>query len=154
MRFTYGQGVFTGLRLTRSEPTQDPGQRLPGKRLKKQQRICRSLSHVRKNSTSLTKLPCGNNKAFHNHNCLGEKATSGCPSDSVGIQLKISMAAGATTFYLLKQVLINVCVHPEVNAPLCDEIETSVRAHSWTTAGPSTCSCSIVLSKKYSDLTS
>ncbi|OAG08623.1 cytochrome P450 [Paraphaeosphaeria sporulosa] len=64
-----------------------------------------------------------------------EEATAGRSYDAVGMQLGMSMAAIVTTSELLKQALTNICAHPELVAPLRDEIEASVRAHGWTTAG-------------------
>lgn len=45
------------------------------------------------------------------------------------------MAAVVTTSELLKQALINVCAHTDLVEPLRDEINVSVRANGWTTAG-------------------
>ncbi|KAF2451828.1 cytochrome P450 [Karstenula rhodostoma CBS 690.94] len=64
-----------------------------------------------------------------------EEVTAGRAYGPVGMQLGMSMAAVVTTSELLKQALINICAHPELVEPLRDEIETSVRAHGWTTAG-------------------
>ncbi|WYZ42118.1 hypothetical protein EsH8_V_001013 [Colletotrichum jinshuiense] len=64
-----------------------------------------------------------------------QEQAKGRPFDPAATQLAFAISAMHTTSELLRQVLLDICMHPELIQPLKDEIATAVEESGWTTAG-------------------
>lgn len=64
-----------------------------------------------------------------------EEIAAGRPFDPAATQLAFAIAAMHTTTELLKQTLVDICLHPELITPLRDEAKAAIGQHGWTTAG-------------------
>ncbi|KAG5218141.1 putative O-methylsterigmatocystin oxidoreductase [Trichophyton interdigitale] len=60
---------------------------------------------------------------------------AGRPFDQAAAQLAFAVSALHTTTELLKQTLLDICMHPGLVQPIRDEVEEAVSQHGWTTAG-------------------
>ncbi|EFQ99625.1 ent-kaurene oxidase [Nannizzia gypsea CBS 118893] len=60
---------------------------------------------------------------------------AGRPFDQAAAQLAFAVAALHTTTELLKQTLLDICMHLDLVQPIRDEVEEAVSQHGWTTAG-------------------
>jgi len=103
--------------------------------VKRARRILRKEMHERANQKEQALFEGNSPRKYEDTITWMEGIRSGRSYDAVAAQLGFAMAALVTTSELLKQVLINVCVHSELIEPLRKEIENSVRAHGWTIAG-------------------
>ncbi|KAI1318921.1 cytochrome P450 [Xylariaceae sp. FL0255] len=64
-----------------------------------------------------------------------EEQAAGRPFDPAAAQLAFAISALHTTTELLKQVLLDICMHPELIQPLRMEITAVLAEERWTTAG-------------------
>ncbi|KAL7935003.1 cytochrome P450 [Trichoderma chlorosporum] len=64
-----------------------------------------------------------------------EEIAAGRPFDAAATQLAFAISAMHTTTELLKQTLVDICLHPELISPLRDEAKAAIGQHGWTTAG-------------------
>lgn len=64
-----------------------------------------------------------------------EEVAGGRPFDPAATQLAFAISAMHTTTELLKQTLVDICLHPELIEPLRKEAEAAIKRHGWTTAG-------------------
>jgi cytochrome P450 len=64
-----------------------------------------------------------------------EEIAAGRPFDPAATQLAFAIAAMHTTTELLKQTLVDICLHPELITPLRDEAKAAIEQYGWTTAG-------------------
>ncbi|KAF7532699.1 hypothetical protein G7054_g7722 [Neopestalotiopsis clavispora] len=64
-----------------------------------------------------------------------EEVAAGRLFDPAATQLAFAISAMHTTTELLKQTLVDICLHPELIQPLRDEAQSAVEQHGWTTAG-------------------
>lgn len=64
-----------------------------------------------------------------------EEIAAGRPFDPAATQLAFAISAMHTTTELLRQTLVDICLHPELIQPLRDEVEAAVGRNGWTTAG-------------------
>ncbi|KAL7894277.1 cytochrome P450 [Trichoderma sp. SZMC 28014] len=64
-----------------------------------------------------------------------EETAAGRPFDPAATQLAFAISAMHTTTELLKQTLVDICLHPELIKPLRDEAKAAVGQYGWTTAG-------------------
>lgn len=64
-----------------------------------------------------------------------EEMAAGRPFDPAATQLAFAISAMHTTSELMKQVLVDICIHPELIQPLRDEANAAVAESGWTTAG-------------------
>ncbi|EGD90499.2 hypothetical protein H112_01960 [Trichophyton rubrum D6] len=60
---------------------------------------------------------------------------AGRPFDQAAAQLAFAVSALHTTTELLKQTLLDICMHPDLVQPIRDEVKKAVSQHGWTTAG-------------------
>ncbi|KAI4603901.1 hypothetical protein KJ359_000021 [Pestalotiopsis sp. 9143b] len=64
-----------------------------------------------------------------------EEVAAGRPFDPTATQLAFAISAMHTTTELLKQTLVDICMHPELIEPLRSEAEAAIGQNGWTTAG-------------------
>lgn len=64
-----------------------------------------------------------------------EEIADGRPFDPAAAQLAFAISSIHTTSELLKQTLLDICMHPELIQPLRDEALAAVAESSWVTAG-------------------
>lgn len=64
-----------------------------------------------------------------------EEIAAGRPFDTAATQLAFAISAMHTTTELLKQTLVDICLHPELINPLRDEAKAAIEQYGWTTAG-------------------
>ncbi|KAJ5375854.1 Cytochrome P450 [Penicillium concentricum] len=64
-----------------------------------------------------------------------EEIAAGRPYDAAASQIAFSISAMHTTSELLKQAMLDICMHPELIPALRDEAQKAVEESGWTTAG-------------------
>jgi hypothetical protein len=64
-----------------------------------------------------------------------EEIAAGRPFDPAAAQLAFAISAMHTTSELMKQVLVDICLHPELIQPLREEAAAAIEESGWTTAG-------------------
>ncbi|KXG49543.1 Cytochrome P450 [Penicillium griseofulvum] len=63
-----------------------------------------------------------------------EEIAAGRPYDAAAAQIAFAISAMHTTSELLKQTLLDICMHPELIPVLRDEAQKAVEESGWTTA--------------------
>jgi hypothetical protein len=63
-----------------------------------------------------------------------EEIAAGRPYDAAAAQIAFAIGAMHTTSELLKQTLLDICMHPELIPILRDEAQKAVEESGWTTA--------------------
>lgn len=64
-----------------------------------------------------------------------EEIAAGRPYDAAAAQIAFAISAMHTTSELLKQTLLDICMHPDLIPVLRDEAQKAVEENGWTTAG-------------------
>ncbi|KGO64075.1 Acyl transferase/acyl hydrolase/lysophospholipase [Penicillium italicum] len=64
-----------------------------------------------------------------------DKEAAGRPFDPAAAQIAFAISAMHTTTELLKQTLLDVCMHPKLIPAIKDEVKKAVEESGWTTAG-------------------
>ncbi|KAK2787737.1 hypothetical protein FQN53_004760 [Emmonsiellopsis sp. PD_33] len=64
-----------------------------------------------------------------------EEMSAGLPFDTAAAQIAFAISAMHTTTELLKQALLDICMHPELIPALRKEVSEAVEESGWTTAG-------------------
>lgn len=64
-----------------------------------------------------------------------EEAAKGRRFDASAAQLGLAMGALHTTTELVKQTILDICLHPELIQPIRDEAKQAIQENGWTTAG-------------------
>ncbi|KAI9932136.1 hypothetical protein MW887_009645 [Aspergillus wentii] len=64
-----------------------------------------------------------------------EEIAAGRPYDAAAAQIAFAISAMHTTSELLKQALLDICMHPELIPAIRDEAKKAVEESGWTTAG-------------------
>lgn len=64
-----------------------------------------------------------------------EEIAAGRPYDAAAAQIAFAISAMHTTSELLKQALLDICMHPDLIPVLRDEAQKAVEESGWTTAG-------------------
>ncbi|KAJ5205144.1 Cytochrome P450 [Penicillium cf. griseofulvum] len=64
-----------------------------------------------------------------------EEIAAGRPYDAAAAQIAFAISAMHTTSELLKQTLLDICMHPDLIPVLRDEAQKAVEESGWTTAG-------------------
>lgn len=64
-----------------------------------------------------------------------EEISAGRPCDAAAVQIAFAISAMHTTSELLKQALLDICMHPYIIPVLRDEAQKAVEESGWTTAG-------------------
>ncbi|KAJ5336042.1 Cytochrome P450 [Penicillium brevicompactum] len=64
-----------------------------------------------------------------------EDVAAGRPYDAVAAQIAFAISAMHTTSDLLKQALLDICMHPEIIPALREEATQAIRESGWSTAG-------------------
>lgn len=64
-----------------------------------------------------------------------EEIAAGRPYDAAAAQIAFAISAMHTTSELLKQALLDICMHPELIPPITDEASKAVEESGWSTAG-------------------
>ena len=64
-----------------------------------------------------------------------EEIAAGRPYDAAAAQIAFAISAMHTTSELLKQALLDICMHPDLIPVLRDEAQKAVEGSGWTTAG-------------------
>jgi Cytochrome P450 len=63
-----------------------------------------------------------------------EETAAGRPYDRAAAQLALAISALHTTSEAFRQVLLDVCLHPNILQPMREEMEAAVRENGWTIA--------------------
>ena len=64
-----------------------------------------------------------------------EEIAAGRPYDAAAAQIAFAISAMHTTSDLLKQALLDICMHPELIPAIRDEANKAIEESGWTTAG-------------------
>ena len=64
-----------------------------------------------------------------------EEAAAGRPVDQAAVQLAFAISALHTSSEAFRQVLLDLCMHPELIQPLRDETKAAISENGWTIAG-------------------
>ncbi|KAK2803977.1 hypothetical protein FQN50_006783 [Emmonsiellopsis sp. PD_5] len=64
-----------------------------------------------------------------------EEMSAGRPFDTAAAQIAFAISAMHTTTELLKQALLDICMHPELIPAIRKEVSKAVEESGWTTAG-------------------
>ncbi|CAG8897194.1 unnamed protein product [Penicillium egyptiacum] len=64
-----------------------------------------------------------------------EEIAAGRPYDAAAAQIAFAISAMHTTSELLKQALLDICMHPDLIPVLRDEAQKAIEESGWTTAG-------------------
>lgn len=64
-----------------------------------------------------------------------EETAAGRPYDAAAAQIAFAVSAMHTTSELLKQSLLDICMHPLLIPVLRDEAQKAIKESGWTTAG-------------------
>ena len=64
-----------------------------------------------------------------------EEAAGGRPADHAAVQLAFAISALHTTSEAFRQILLDICMHPELLPALRTEVKNAITEHGWTTAG-------------------
>ncbi|CAI7586534.1 unnamed protein product [Penicillium bialowiezense] len=64
-----------------------------------------------------------------------EDVAAGRPYDATGAQIAFAISAMHTTSDLLKQALLDICMHPELIPALREEAAHAIKESEWSTAG-------------------
>lgn len=64
-----------------------------------------------------------------------EDIAAGRPYDAAAAQIAYAISAMHTTSELLKQALLDICMHPELIPAIRNEAKTAVEESGWTIAG-------------------
>ncbi|KAE8376785.1 cytochrome P450 [Aspergillus bertholletiae] len=64
-----------------------------------------------------------------------DEAARGLSFDAASVQLGFAIGALHTTTELLKQAILDICMHPELVQPIREEAQQAIQEGGWTTAG-------------------
>lgn len=64
-----------------------------------------------------------------------EELAAGRPYDAAAAQIAFAISAMHTTSELVKQALLDICMHPDLIRVLRDEAQKAIEESGWTTAG-------------------
>lgn len=63
-----------------------------------------------------------------------EEIAAGRPYDQAASQLALAISALHTTSEAFRQVLLDLCLHPDLLQPMREEISAAIMENGWTTA--------------------